>query len=64
MEIDNEDKIFMMANLTIRLQKLEQQRHQRTRNSIKIKNHLYGESISKYWTSLNKERPPKSLIHV
>jgi hypothetical protein len=46
--IDTDEKIFMMAKLTERIQKLEQQRHQTTRNSIKIKSHLYGETISKF----------------
>ena len=63
MEIKSDDKIFMMATLSENLQKLEQQRHQSTCNSVKIKNYLYGETISKYWTGLNKQRSSKSLIY-
>ena len=62
-ETNNEEKIFMMASLTEKLQGLEQQRHQATRNSIKIKSYLYGETISKYWTGLNKKQTSKLLIH-
>ena len=61
-EINEGGKIFIMASLTEKLQKMEQLRHQNVRNSVKIKSYLYGETISKYWTGLNKQRKPKSLI--
>ena len=42
---------------------LERHLFETNRNTSAVKNRLEGETISRYWTKLNKERKPRDTIH-
>lgn len=46
-----------------KLTHLAEKRHRKTRIDINLKNKLESETISKYWTSINKEKKPRDMIY-
>ena len=61
--IAESDKIKQASLLTERLRNLERKRHEQTRKDVKLKNRLEGETISKSWCKLGKERAPRDMIY-
>jgi exonuclease III len=46
-----------------RIAKLESQRHQKARKATAAHNRLEGETVSKYWSQVNKSRRPRDMIY-
>lgn len=57
------DRLLAAAELTTRLQILEQQCHRSNQKHSAVKNRIEGETICKYWTKLNKEVTPMDMIY-
>ena len=51
------------SEMTERIRTLEQKRHTQTRKDVKLKNRLEGETMSKSWCKLGKERKPRDVIY-
>ena len=61
--VDTEEKKIQLAHLTEALMSLEKSRHAKARSSVATRNRLEGETICKYWTSINKESKPCDVIY-
>ncbi|KIJ43385.1 hypothetical protein M422DRAFT_253260 [Sphaerobolus stellatus SS14] len=57
------EKEFQSAIKKGELRALVQLRHQKKKWNIAIRNKLEGETISKYWIGLNKDRAPRTTIY-
>ena len=57
-----EDKAYEAGLIDERIQGLEELRFRKVRDNTKARNILEGETISKYWSSLNKNRTPRDTI--
>ena len=57
------EKIRQASVLTERMRALERKRHEQTRKDVKLKNRLEGETISKSWCRLGKEKAPRDVIY-
>lgn len=57
-----DEKKWSAAILQERISKLELQRHTKTRATTAVRNRLEGETISKYWSQINKENTPRDTI--
>jgi hypothetical protein len=57
------EKMFSASILEEKLSALETTRHKRAQHHGAARNRLEGETISKYWVSLNKSRTPRDTIH-
>ncbi|KAJ7017556.1 Endonuclease/exonuclease/phosphatase, partial [Mycena alexandri] len=55
-DLPDEERKLSGAILTEKLAKLHQKRSRDARESSEIRNRLYGETISRYWSLINKER--------
>ncbi|KAK0441752.1 Endonuclease/exonuclease/phosphatase, partial [Desarmillaria tabescens] len=56
--LDNEEKTLSAALIQERIIELQKQKYNTKNMKSKVKNHLYGETISKYWINLNKTKKP------
>jgi exonuclease III len=62
LSISQDEKLIQMALLTEKLVRLEVKRHKSNRMNIKARDALLGETISKFWTNINKVRSPRTII--
>ncbi|KAJ3715747.1 Endonuclease/exonuclease/phosphatase [Lentinula raphanica] len=62
-EISEDERASQMGPLTEELTELVCRRHRATRATVKARNTLEGETISKYWSGLHKTRNSRDLIH-
>jgi len=60
--IPEEECGLLMAILREDMRDLERKLHLKKRSNVRARNLLEGETISKYWFELNKERTPRELI--
>lgn len=60
---DSEQQYRSAGILEERIAKLENKRHNNKRVHIAAHNKLEGETISKYWSQVNKTRKPRDIIH-
>jgi ribonuclease HI/exonuclease III len=60
---DEQDKILSGISLQEQIENLEKIKHHNTRSQMDIRNKLEGETISKYWTQLNKAKTPRDTIY-
>jgi hypothetical protein len=52
----------LQAMLQEEMDTLEKVRHMSARSNIAVRNRLEGETISKYWTQINKAKTPRDTI--
>ncbi|KNZ74791.1 hypothetical protein J132_06011, partial [Termitomyces sp. J132] len=52
-----------LRELTSKMMDLESKQHDTTRERIRIKNRLKGETLCKYWTKSNKKCSPRDMIY-
>jgi ribonuclease HI len=60
--ISEDERLIQMALLTEKLIKLEMRRHKANRMSARANVALLSETISKFWTNMNKAKNPKAII--
>lgn len=58
-----EDRGLHASMIEERIYHLKELRHKSNKNLIAARERLEGETVSKYWSSLNKEKKPQDLIH-
>jgi exonuclease III len=51
------------TEITEKIARIAGERHNITRLAAAARNHLEGEVISKYWSSINADRKPRDVIH-
>jgi hypothetical protein len=56
------EKAEKATEITEKIAKLAGERHSMTRTAAAARNHLEGEVISKYWSSINKSKKPRDII--
>ncbi|KIM76570.1 hypothetical protein PILCRDRAFT_12626 [Piloderma croceum F 1598] len=59
--LDSEDKRRTLGLIEERIAALEAQRHQTARTANAAHDRLEGETISKYWSQVNKSRRPQDI---
>ncbi|KAJ7150052.1 hypothetical protein C8R43DRAFT_887503, partial [Mycena crocata] len=62
-DVSDDEKRLSGAILTERLAKLNVEKHDSEKMDSKIRNDIEGETISKYWTQINRARRPRDVIH-
>ncbi|KIJ27275.1 hypothetical protein M422DRAFT_271591 [Sphaerobolus stellatus SS14] len=60
--IPEEEKQLVMAFLREDIRDLERKLHEKKRANVRARNILEGETVSKYWFEINKERTPRDPI--
>jgi exonuclease III len=63
-EVEDEKKRLELAMIEERIAALEIQRHKSARLATAAHDRLKGETISKYWSQINKSQTPRDVIHV
>ncbi|KAF9492913.1 hypothetical protein BDN71DRAFT_1509021 [Pleurotus eryngii] len=58
----NRDQNVAAATIEEKIQILEERRHQQVRYTTAAMNRIHGETVSKYWTALNKAKTPRDTI--
>jgi hypothetical protein len=61
--LDSEQHRISAGLLEEQIAKLESQRHRKARIATAAHDRLEGETISKYWSQVNKQRKPRDIIH-
>ncbi|KAJ7172880.1 hypothetical protein C8R43DRAFT_874043 [Mycena crocata] len=62
-DVSDNEKRLSGAILTERLATLNVEKHNSDKMDSKIRNDIEGETISKYWTQINRARKPRDVIH-
>ncbi|KAJ3964454.1 Endonuclease/exonuclease/phosphatase [Lentinula raphanica] len=64
-QLSEDERMISMTMLKEKLTSLEQQRHRSSRATTKARNAVYGETISRYWSQMNKSKSPRQpLLHL
>lgn len=61
--IATEERLLQAAILEERIKKLHALRHDRIRLAVATRNRVEGETVSKYWTAINKDQKPRDVIY-
>ncbi|KAJ3832002.1 hypothetical protein F5878DRAFT_548792, partial [Lentinula raphanica] len=56
--LTEDERLLSTTVLKEKLSALEQRRHRSTRDMTKARNHVYGETISRYWSQQNRSKTP------
>ena len=59
----DEERACEAAAVVKKIAELERQRHLQKRTNVAVRDRLEGETISRYWTKVNKEVKPQDVIH-
>ena len=62
-DLENEGKLAELAIVEEQIATLEIQRHRNARMASAAHDRLKGETISKYWSQINKSRQPRDVIY-
>ena len=62
MSVKEEERILSSLVIQEQITYLERKRHVSKRLNIEVRNKLEGETISKYWSQINKEKSPRDTI--
>lgn len=60
--LTEEDRSIPTVVLKTKLSEMEQRRHKSTREMAKARNMIEGETISRYWSGINKMREPREHL--
>ena len=64
---DNEkpesEKVLESSKVTLKITELERKRHLKRREEVAVRNRIEGETISRYWTHINKEIKPRDVFY-
>ncbi|THU99044.1 hypothetical protein K435DRAFT_856017 [Dendrothele bispora CBS 962.96] len=62
-QISDDERRFVEHELSMKITHLERERHLKIRSESATRNRLEGETISRYWTQLNREKKPRDEIY-
>ena len=57
------ERIAESSRITEKVVELERKRHMKRRGEVAVRNRLEGETISRYWTQINKNVKPRDVIY-
>ncbi|KAJ3726725.1 hypothetical protein C8R42DRAFT_573316 [Lentinula raphanica] len=60
--LTEDERLLSTTVLKEKLSTLEQKRHRSTREMTRVRNHIYGETISRYWSQQNKSKTPRQPL--
>ncbi|KAJ3873071.1 hypothetical protein F5051DRAFT_444576 [Lentinula edodes] len=60
--LTDDERSLLVTLLSKKLAELENKRHQSKRQNVKARNIVHGETISRYWSAMNKSKSPRETI--
>ncbi|KAJ3712217.1 hypothetical protein C8R42DRAFT_594865, partial [Lentinula raphanica] len=60
--LTDDERLLSTTVLKEKLAMLEQRRHRSTREMTRARNHVHGETISRYWSQQNKKKSPRQPL--